>query len=391
MLQDDSDFYFNIKPLSNFSQVADINKYYAAPESWFVLIADIKGSTIAIDEGRYKDVNLIGAACINAVLNACNNDQIPYVFGGDGATLLAPTIWINKCKQALLKVKAMAEKQFQLVLRVGVVSVREINSSERHKVMVAKHSLSQGNNLAAFSGGGVELAEQWIKTNETYLVSNETSEAAPDLSGLSCRWESLPAKNDVMFSLLIRVLDSDAHKAGKLYKQIINDISNITDNEGYDSKPVALSNLSINWPPTKIKNEIKATLGGRNIIIWTIKLYLNSLLQFLLDRYDVSIGAYKGKAYRAELISNTDYCRFDDTLRMLLDCTQAQCKTIEIMLQNYADKNLLTFGVHKSGSALMTCLVFDLDKKQHIHFVDGNDGGFTSAAKAMKALNQSKK
>ena len=47
----------------------------------------MRDSTRAIAEGRYKDVNMIGAACINAVLNISRKKSVPYVFGGDGATL----------------------------------------------------------------------------------------------------------------------------------------------------------------------------------------------------------------------------------------------------------------------------------------------------------------
>ena len=85
-----------------------------------------------------------------------------------------------------------------------------------------------------------------------------------------------------------------------------------------------------------------------------------------------------------ELRSNTDYRRFDDTLRMLLDCSETQAGEIEVMLTIRAEKGELHYGVHRTDSALMTCLVFNLEKGEHIHFVDGNNGGFTCAAKNLK-------
>jgi hypothetical protein len=33
----------------------------------------------------------------------------------------------------------------------------------------------------------------------------------------------------------------------------------------------------------------------------------------------------------------------------------------------------------------MTCLLFSLEDSRHIHFIDGADGGFTYAAKGLKA------
>ena len=93
-------FYADLlKSFDEFAEVSEISNYQIAPDDWHVIIADVEGSTRAIEEGRYKDVNLIGAACINAVLNINEKDRIPYVFGGDGATLLVP----SSCLDSSLK------------------------------------------------------------------------------------------------------------------------------------------------------------------------------------------------------------------------------------------------------------------------------------------------
>jgi len=131
--------------------------------------------------------------------------------------------------------------------------------------------------------------------------------------------------------------------------------------------------------------EIDATVGTRNRNLYALRLYLNSLFQWFLDRFDMSAGGYQGKQYRVELRDNTDYRRFDDTLRILLDCSAAQADAIDTMLAQRAQRGELNYGLHRSDSALMTCLVFSLEKGEHIHFVDGSDGGFTSAAKNLKS------
>jgi hypothetical protein len=41
--------------------------------------------------------------------------------------------------------------------------------------------------------------------------------------------------------------------------------------------------------------------------------------------------------------------------------------------------------MHPTASALITCLLFGLKDSRHLHFIDGSDGGFTIAARAMKA------
>jgi tRNA A22 N-methylase len=41
--------------------------------------------------------------------------------------------------------------------------------------------------------------------------------------------------------------------------------------------------------------------------------------------------------------------------------------------------------MHLSDHAVMTCLVVSPTDGQHVHFVDGGDGGYTQAATQLKA------
>jgi len=380
-----ANFYADISSFDDFSQVANIDHYKIAPDDWFVVIADIQGSTRAIGEGRYKEVNMIGAACINAVLNISDRGEIPYVFGGDGATLLTPPNRVDACKKTLLAVRSLAETKFNLSLRVGIVPVARINATDGSRVLVAKYQISPGNVLATFSGGGVELAERWIKSNSDYLIEENHDNEPPDLGGLSCRWEPLESENGVMLSvLMLATADKESVKT-EIYRSLIDALGEISEEAINQGKPISDNNMKFRWPPRGLGAEIDATVGERNRLFWALRLYLYSLFQWFLDRFDLTVGGYRGRQYRVELRSNTDYRRFDDTLRILLDCTQAQADEIDKMLALRAERGELLYGLHRADSALMTCLVFSVEKGEHIHFVDGNDGGFTSAAKAMKA------
>lgn len=380
-----TDFYSHLEPFDTFADVADLDNYQTAPDDWHVIIADVKGSTQAIEEGRYKQVNMVGAACINAVLNITEKGRIPYVFGGDGATLLVPSSCLDSCKQVLLGVRYLAATRFNLSLRVGVVAVATIHAHDSLRVMVGKYQLSPVNALATFSGGGMELAEQWIKSGSEYLLEQEPDDKHPDLSGLSCRWEPLASQNGVMLSLLMQAQSDDESDKAVLYRSLIEDITRLSGATESTGKPVCDANMKFRWPPRGLPSEIDATVGSRNRSLYSLRLYLSSLIQFFLDRFDLSAGGYRGKQYRVELRNNTDYRRFDDTLRILLDCSAAQADEIEAKLALRAQRGELKYGLHRSDSALMTCLVFNLDRGEHLHFVDGSDGGFTSAAKNMKA------
>jgi hypothetical protein len=378
------EFYIALKPFVEFIGVADLDNYIVAPDDWYVIIADVKGSTLAIEEGRYKEVNMIGAACINAVLNVTERGRIPYVFGGDGATLLVPTQDLEHCQKVLLGVRQLAETRFNLSLRVGVVPVASIHNDSRTRVLVGKYQLSPGNVLATFTGGGVNLAEKWIKSEPGFLLQQKPDDEPPDLNGLSCRWEPLASQNGVMLSLLMQATSEDERVKASLYSSLIETIGEITDANAESGKPIGEANLHFRWPPRGLGAEIDATAGSRNRGLYTMRLYLTSLLQWILDKFKLRAGGYDGEQYRVELRENTDYRRFDDTLRILLDCTAAQADQVEAMLAAHTRQGVLNYGVHRSSTALMTCLIFSLEKAEHIHFVDGSDGGFTSAAKNLK-------
>ena len=55
-----------------------------------MIVADITDSTQAVQDGKYNEVNYLGAACIVSVTNAVREFDLPTVFGGDGATLAVP-------------------------------------------------------------------------------------------------------------------------------------------------------------------------------------------------------------------------------------------------------------------------------------------------------------
>lgn len=96
-------------------------------------------------------------------------------------------------------------------------------------------------------------------------------------------------------------------------------------------------------------------------------------------------GAYDAPAYKSELIANTDFRRFDDMLRLVLDCRVEQVSALEESLDKLRHAGGIAYGLQVADTALMTCLVFNMEKSEHVHFIDGGDGGFAIAATQLKA------
>eukprot|EP01035_Chromulina_nebulosa_P011755 gene11755-15685_t len=78
-------FFSDVAPFTAFEGVTDVVNYHSLPNDWALVTGDIVDSTGAIAAGEYKAVNMSGASLISAVLNALGHQDLPFVFGGDGA------------------------------------------------------------------------------------------------------------------------------------------------------------------------------------------------------------------------------------------------------------------------------------------------------------------
>ncbi len=123
-------FYSQLPLLDNFRDITEPENFVDVPDDWYILVTDIRGSTKAIEAGRYKEVNLLGACSIVAVLNVVGKIEIPFVFGGDGASLLIGRSLLPAAKIALVATQQMAKTEFDMDLRVGAVPVKVVVAAD---------------------------------------------------------------------------------------------------------------------------------------------------------------------------------------------------------------------------------------------------------------------
>ncbi len=172
------------------------------PEDWLLFITDIKNSTLAIEQGKYKEVNLIGAASITLSIQALNNIDIPFVFGGDGASLCVPQQYAEKVSTELGKLIRFAEENFSLQLRVARIPVKKIYQAGK-ALLIARLEITPGKSIALFRGGGLDYADQLAKLPEQTFLLDQNKDSVAELKGLSCRWSPIPASKGVILSLLV--------------------------------------------------------------------------------------------------------------------------------------------------------------------------------------------
>lgn len=362
-----------------------LDLYSAAPADWHVVITDIRGSTKAIEEGRYKDVNTLGASTIIAMLNALGQLEIPFVFGGDGATLLVPESSLAACRKALRSSQILAKEAFNMELRVGIVPVEHL-LRDKKSVLVAKIAISPTYTQAMFAGGGIAAAEALVKDpspDNPFLVQSSGEADAKLFEGLECRWSDVRSPGFEILSLLIVARSPTPNGRSNLYQQSLQTIERIFQAQ---DTPIRPKSVKLSFSPRRLLSEARVRTVGRGVVArfaYLVAIFLGNILgAYLFSKPGVRLGTDWQK-YKQDLLTNTDSKKFDDTLRMILTSTLAQKEELIRWLDKKKTNHELYYGLHASSHALMTCLVFDRQGR-HIHFVDGGDGGYAAAAKVLK-------
>ena len=378
-------FYNALTPATSFAQAAELQYYAPVPEDWVVLIGDIRDSTKAIEAGRYKAVNMIGAAVITSVLNACPDLELPFVFGGDGGTLVVPASALDVSRKALATLRSHAMSAFDLDLRVGAIPVAALRAGG-HELRVMKLRLSEDNHLAMFAGPGLTYADHWLKRahkNDPILIPENTN-APPDLEGLSCRWQPLQSQNGMIMTIITAGTDPSPSGERAHFLSVTQSLTGILGAPLELSSPVSDKSLKFRGPPSGLDLETRATAGRKTRLRRRIEILTQCVFQGVAEVTKGRIGYYDAPRYREEMRHNTDFEKYDGMLRLVLDVTKDQAESIQNYLQAEHTAGRLNYGVHRSKEALMTCVVFSLADSRHIHFIDGAEGGYTLAATDLK-------
>jgi hypothetical protein len=380
------DFLHAVPEIERFADVTEPHYYRDAPDHWHIVLTDVRGSTKAIEAGRYRDVNALGVASIVAIRNATPDLELPYVFGGDGATLLVPDSRRAVCEAALRGVRKLAKSAFELELRAGMVNVGELRSAG-HGVQVARFRASRFVRLAMLRGSGIAQAERWVKDpalGARYAVSEDGADDA-SFEGFECRWQPVPSRRGQIVSIIVQALDATEAERARSYRRTIATLEVAL--EGDAGHPVSLRGLKLGTLFGNYGIEARLRSGaakGPAFRAAQARARKQSLIGRALIALGASAGGFDGKAYPKELVANSDFRKFDEALRMVLDLSSEQLAVIEGELERMRGEGHVVYGLHRAPSALITCYLRSFSG-DHVHFVDGSDGGYALAARQLKA------
>ena len=357
----EQNFFSEMSSFANLGELTNEALYKQAPDDWIAIVTSIDGATKAIEEGRYKDVNMAAAAGLAAVMNSVESFNLPFVFAGDHTAILIPPSDPEKVKWALGKAREIAFLHFHLKMKIGLIPLSEL-SKEGAPIRLAKFLISEESSVAFFKGHGLQLAEKWMKEGKFHLPLEKIKAFKFNpFDGLHARWKQ--NSEGVILSILIKLVDEKDEKEG-FFKKLITEIDQIVELDAVSSRPLKDETLVPEKKWTSARLEAHFSLGGFVFLkIW--KRFLNQIFKRSWIKE------------KPQVLANADYRKFDETLRLVLDCSKEKQEKVQELLENYQANGFLSFGIHASPAAQVTSF-------RQMHFVDGNDGGLSSAAQMLK-------
>lgn len=372
-------FYKKLPYVENFSDTTSERLYKDVPLDWFIVVTDIANSTYEIEEGRFKDINFVTAATTTALINIDKRNDFPFVYGGDGVSMLFHTEYLEIVKSVLLDIQKFAKQKFDLELRTGIVPVIDVMQAKR-KVKLLKLKVANQYFQSLSTGGGLAYAEYLVKADPQYTFTVKNPKCSADFSGLECVWETVPAKSDEIVSLLVQASGTYAEQAAT-YDAVMNAVHEIYGDR-HARFPLSRSIVSTGLSLEKISlySKLEAYQRKQSEAVQVIHLIIKELTK-LPRRYIRILKRLLNRSDSQEFYT-VDSEKFDDMIRMVISGTREQRHQMEELLQEYYKEGKLVYGLHTSKKAYISCFIFSRKGRQ-VYFIDGYDGGYTHAAKEL--------
>ena len=230
-------------------------------------------------------------------------------------------------------------------------------------------------------------AERWVKDptlGPRYAVSEEGPDEA-SFEGFECRWQPVPSRRGHIVSIIVQALDATEGERAQTYRSTIETLEAALEEDA--GHPISLRGLRLGTLFGSYSIEARLRSGeAEGPAYRAAQAYARkkSFIGRALMAFGASAGGFDGKTYPKELIENSDFRKFDEALRMVLDLSDEQLAVIEEELSRARAEGHLVYGLHRARSALITCYLRSFSG-DHVHFIDGSDGGYALAARQLKA------
>lgn len=376
---DSTRFYIDLptQPLAVRELLVDASRFARVPADWEVVITDVRGSTRAVGEGRLNTINLVATGCIIAALNLAHRDDnnLPFFFGGDGATLLVPPSLADRVSFALALHRDNTRAQLDLELRVGRVKMADIYRQGLSIDLAKVDESGSGLVLPIALGEGLQYAERVVKGDDGDEIVVPCGTEL-DLAGMECRWNSIRPPSDRQEIVCLIVSARDSSRQGEILAEVLGELDDTYD-RAVIRCPISQRRMKLRSRFDKIADELRLKVG-RLEIARLLKTWLVTMLSRPWFAFHPA-----GRHYLDRLVQLSNTLTIDGRIATVMAGTSAQRAALDERLRAREARGEIVYGVDVSAASVMSCYVRDR-RDQHIHFVDGQGGGYTRASIHLK-------
>ena len=325
---------------------------------------------------------MVGAAVIAAVQNATAGASSPSCSAATAPAFAVPPDAGPAVRQALSRTVTWATEEMRLSLRAALFAIAEIRAAGFDLTVPATppggrllcHALRRRHGLG-------RAADEARARRPPRLAAGPH----PDLTGLSCRYAPIASEQGVVLSVIVLPLGEPDERFSRLRRRCSPACPAATM-KAARSRPKVRHRPSI---PAVSTSRRAPSAAGRATPPPSPKPGCWPISPGSSCASGIRVFGFVPQHYLRQTALNTDFRKFDDGLKLTVDCAPATADQIERDLAAAHAQGICVYGIHRQNQALMTCLVPSPLRDDHVHFVDGAAGGDATAAIKLKAQRES--
>ena len=359
----------------------DTKNFKPIPNDWVLVLTDIVDSTNYFKSGHYQEVNLVAVSSLSVVFNVARHADIniPFIYGGDGATLLVPPTIVDECKGRLATLRANTLKRFGMDLRVSFIPMSDVIKAGL-PISVAKLNISPSYNQAIFLGDGVSYAESLMKHAPEYLLPINTEQKPINLKGLECKWKALfpPRPGDEVISLIVVPLGKIEPE--EVFKNVLNKLDKFYGSFS-DRHPLHPKHFSTMTHLKTMLHSSRLIHGGVSFKYMVHKIILATVKSIHLTLKIIWHKIFTGDT--PDMSTSSDTLKIDNNLKTIFAGSPEYLPGLIEWLDEQEADGEFVYGISIAKASVLTCYIKD-SGTAHVRFLDGFGGGYTLAAIEMK-------
>src|SRR5260221_12579285 len=111
--------------------------------------------------------------------------------------------------------------------------------------------------------------------------------------------------------------------------------------------------------------EGRAARGG-SLLRRRSVVFATSLWAYVVIRFGIKVGNFVPKTYLQQVVENSDFRKYDDGLRMILDCTPELERELTRHLAQAASNGIVRYGLYRQDPSMNSCFTPSVQVSAHV-------------------------